>query len=82
MAGSCGHEHHEHNHSPVELGDLYSLYTKIDIDKVECLNEEVEESGKYVFRAWDKRLETDKVCLIVLIFLVVGLRPSQASPGH
>eukprot|EP00112_Aurelia_sp_Birch-Aquarium-sp1_P019191 Seg470.4 transcript_id=Seg470.4/GoldUCD/mRNA.D3Y31 product="PITH domain-containing protein GA19395" protein_id=Seg470.4/GoldUCD/D3Y31 len=60
MAGHCGHEHHEHDHSSVDLGDLYSLYTKIDLEKVECLNEEVEESGKYVFRAWDKRLETDK----------------------
>ena len=62
MAGhSCGHEHHEHDHSGPDLGALYSLYTKIDIEKVECLNEETDGSGKCVFKAWDKRMETDKV---------------------
>ncbi|XP_065062037.1 PITH domain-containing protein CG6153-like [Rhopilema esculentum] len=61
MAGhSCGHEHHEHDHSGPDLGALYSLYTKIDIQKVECLNEETDGSGKFVFKAWDKRMETDK----------------------
>jgi len=55
---SCGHEHHQHSSGSSDLGALYSLYTKIDIDKVECLNEEREESGKCVFKPWDKRLET------------------------
>ena len=58
---SCGHEHHQHSSGGSDLGALYSLYTKIDIDKVECLNEEREESGKCVFKPWDKRLETHEV---------------------
>ena len=71
MAGGCGHEHHEHDHDSPELGTLYSLYTKIDTEKVECLNEEVDGSGKYVFKPWDKRLDTDKVttCKPILCFL-------------
>ena len=56
---SCGHEHHRSDSS--DLGSLYSLYTKIDINKVECLNEEKEESGKCVFKPWDRRLETHEV---------------------
>ena len=62
----CGHEHHHSSSNAADLGSLYSLYTKIDIDKVECLNEEKEESGKCVFKAWDKRLDTDEVILLVL----------------
>lgn len=58
---SCGHEHHQHGNNGSDLGALYSLYTKIDTDKVECLNEEKEESGKCVFKAWDKRFESHKV---------------------
>ncbi len=65
MAG-CGHEHHEHDQPNANLASLYSLYTKIDTEKVECLNEEVEGSGKLVFKPWDKRLETDKVSFFLL----------------
>ncbi|GAB6029133.1 hypothetical protein CHUAL_004911 [Chamberlinius hualienensis] len=61
---------HPHGHTCVkecdhstdeERGIEYSLYTKIDIDNVECLNEINEGSGKTVFRAWDERLRRDKV---------------------
>eukprot|EP00794_Sanderia_malayensis_P004622 gene4622-5229_t len=59
MAGSCGHQHHEHDHPKADLGALYSLYTKIDTERVECLNEELEGSGKTVFKPWDRRMECD-----------------------
>ena len=63
MAGCCGHEHHDHEKESSDLGALYSLYTKIDLERVDCLNEEVEGSGKVVFKPWDKRLDTSKVRL-------------------
>ena len=40
----------------------YSLYKKIDIEKVQCLNESEEGAGKFVFKPWDERLDRTKVC--------------------
>ncbi len=63
-----GHQHgghgHSHSHEDLEGGDqgnLFSLYLKIDTERVECLNEEREGSGKDVFKPWDQRLDTEKV---------------------
>lgn len=57
----CDHDH-EHsgccNHGD-DLGDSYSLYQKIDIANVDCLNETVDGSGCKVFKAWSERLNTD-----------------------
>ncbi len=42
----------------------FSLYQKIDLSNLECLNESEEGSGKRVFRPWQSRLdkgETDFV---------------------
>lgn len=56
---SCGAEcDHEDN---LELGVQYSLYKKIDLHNVECLNEAVDGTGKNVFRPWEDRLNVDKV---------------------
>ncbi|XP_037085189.1 PITH domain-containing protein GA19395-like [Pollicipes pollicipes] len=63
-----GHDHHhggdcEHENNgidPSEMGIMYSLYQKIDIDHVVCLNEEEEDSGKHVFKAWEDRLDKEK----------------------
>ncbi|KAL7646773.1 UNVERIFIED_CONTAM: hypothetical protein RMT77_002028 [Armadillidium vulgare] len=62
---SCGgHGGHScdggHEHDPAELGISYSLYKKIDLTNVECLNEAVENSGKDVFKPWEERLSTEK----------------------
>lgn len=62
-----GHSHgghcceHESDGQPSDLGVAYTLYTKIDTENVQCLNEVTEGSGKLVFKPWDKRLDTDKV---------------------
>ena len=62
-----GHSHgegHSHSHEDLEgaeRGNLYSLYLKIDTERVECLNEERNGSGKDVFKPWDQRLDTEKV---------------------
>jgi len=54
---SHGHCEHEAQEQPSDLGIAYSLYTKIDTENVQCLNEVVEDSGKKVFKPWEKRLD-------------------------
>lgn len=44
-------------HDATELGVNYTLYEKIDKDRVECLNEIEEGSGAKVFKTWEKRLD-------------------------
>lgn len=66
MAGCGGHhhhDHHDHDHvhdDPSERGSQYSLYQKIDMLRLQCLNEAEEESGKNVFKSWDERLDLTK----------------------
>ncbi|XP_049513583.1 PITH domain-containing protein CG6153 isoform X2 [Dermacentor silvarum] len=43
-----------------ETGLQYSLYSKIDLDNVQCLNEIKEGSGKLVFKPWEERLDREK----------------------
>ncbi len=62
--GGCSHEH-DHDVPDSDRANLFSLYLKIDTDKVECLNESVEGSGKDVFKPWDKRLDFEKVFPII-----------------
>lgn len=63
--GHCAHQHHDHGgddaHVGPELGIQYTLYTKIDLDNVTCLNEATEGSGKTVFKPWDERLDFSRV---------------------
>ncbi|XP_075729135.1 PITH domain-containing protein CG6153 isoform X1 [Rhipicephalus microplus] len=65
------HHHHGHGGDPcgghggdssngLETGVQYSLYSKIDLDNVECLNEKEEGSGKLVFKPWEQRLDREK----------------------
>ncbi|KAF2884795.1 hypothetical protein ILUMI_21402 [Ignelater luminosus] len=50
-----------HDETP-EMGLQYSLYSKIDKNNLECLNEASEGSGKTVFKPWEERLNfTDYV---------------------
>ncbi|KAM8976647.1 PITH domain-containing protein 1 [Pelodytes ibericus] len=48
---SCGAE----GADAPERGLEYALFRRIDLDKLECLNEKSEGSGKSVFRAWEDR---------------------------
>ena len=72
MGGHDDHHHHgdcAHENSgvdPSEMGIMYSLYQKIDIDHVVCLNEEEEDSGKTIFKAWENRLDKEKVNTILI----------------
>jgi len=58
----CDHscEGHQSINNTSDLGVLYSLYTRIDTDRIECLNEAAEGSGKLVFKPWDERLNFEQ----------------------
>jgi len=43
-----------------EVGLAYSLFQRIDMANLTCMNETVEESGKGVFKPWEDRLSRDK----------------------
>jgi hypothetical protein len=55
----CHHDHEECV-SHEDGGVLYSLYTKIDLPKVECFNESVEGAGCTVFKPWEQRFDRSK----------------------
>ena len=66
---SCGHGHSHDHGGPTSgrplnegaSGVEYSLYSKIVMDDVECLNEAEENSGRTVFKSWENRLDKEKV---------------------
>ena len=57
----CGCNHGSAGLQGEELGLQYSLYQKIDLENVTCLNEAVEHSGKLVFKPWEDRKDLAKV---------------------
>lgn len=64
-----GHGHscdgdHDHDETP-EMGLQYSLYSKIDKDNLQCLNEVTENSGKTVFKPWEERLNFNTVSEVI-----------------
>ena len=59
-SSGCCHSHSEEVDTN-NTGFLYSLYSKIDLEKLQCLNEVVENSGKTVFRSYDDRLSKEFV---------------------
>lgn len=62
----CDHNH-DHSGGCCHHGDdaeesqsvAYSLYQKIDLNNVQCLNEVVDGSGVKVFKPWSNRLDTE-----------------------
>lgn len=65
----CSHEA-SHTDDAFEMGIQYSLFSKIDMENLECLNEESDGSGKSVFKSFEQRLNFDKVNVIYLTFLL------------
>ena len=57
----CGCDHGKAGLNGEEFGVQYSLYQKIDLENVTCLNEEIENSGKDVFKPWENRKDRTKV---------------------
>ena len=68
--GCGGHHHHEQQDPAV----LWSLYKKIDLYKVQCMNEAEDGSGKEVFKAWEQRLDRNKVSRDVTLKLLCVAR--------
>ncbi|KAJ8273068.1 hypothetical protein GJAV_G00097000 [Gymnothorax javanicus] len=61
--GHGGHGHGcccEAEHEPAERGFEYGLYRRIDIEKLQCLNESRDGDGKLVFKPWDQRTDREK----------------------
>lgn len=60
----CDHGHHchghDHSHDAEDNSAQFNLYLKVDLDHVECLNEEREGSGRTVFKPWDQRLDLER----------------------
>jgi len=42
------------------IGIYYNLFSKIEMENLECLNEKLENSARQIFRPWDQRLVKDK----------------------
>ena len=67
--GPGGCDHGKSGLSGEEFGIQYSLYQKIDSVNVTCLNEEIDNSGKDVFKSWTERKNREKVILQIHAFL-------------
>lgn len=71
----CSHESHDVDNA-LEMGVQYSLYQKIDMNNLECLNETTDGSGKTVFKPYEKdwiKLILFKVMLMKNYFLIYHL---------
>lgn len=62
--GSCCHGD-DPEEPPERRGQAWGLYLRIDRERLECLNERREGSGKLVFRAWEDRGDRQQVGGIV-----------------
>ena len=77
----CGDESHSHDHDgsphshspPPDSIPGDSLYSKVDLDRVRCLNERVDGMAKTIIKPWDQRLDTEKVVSITVV-LKIGSR--------
>jgi len=63
-SGPCSCEHDHDDDDTLERGTLFSLYLKIDTERVRCLNEAHDGSAKSIFKPWHERLEKERVSLI------------------
>jgi hypothetical protein len=82
MASShCGDESHDHDHNgfahshspPPDLIPGDSLYSKIQLERVQCLNERVDGMARSIIKPWDQRLDTEKVSVFLkMLFITVS----------
>ena len=56
---NCNHTNCDHE--PSDDGLESSLNARIDLENLQCLNEEVDGSCKKTFRTWDDRLNRNHV---------------------
>jgi hypothetical protein len=81
MASShCGDESHDHDHNgsahshspPPDLIPGDSLYSKIQLERVLCLNERTDGMARSIIKPWDQRLDTEKVSVFLKMFIPVS----------
>lgn len=60
----------EREEPPEQRGLAYGLYLRVDLERLQCLNESREGSGRGVFKPWDERADRSKV------------RSLPLGPGH
>ena len=79
----CGDESHDHDHGggghhshspPPDAIPGDSLYGKIDLDRVRCLNEREDGAARKIIKPWDKRLDEEQV-FIFAFFLTLTSGP-------
>lgn len=58
---NCNKATCDHQPTAEETADQWMLNSKIDLDNVQCLNEESDGSAKKIFRSWDERLSKEHV---------------------
>ncbi len=58
----CAHEHHDCDHDSPDRGAEASLFCRVNIDSVTCLNEQTKDSIRQVFKPWDKRWDVEPMC--------------------
>lgn len=67
---SCAHEAVDVDHA-LEMGIQYSLFEKIDMPNLECLNEETEGSGRLIFKAYAQRCDFERVWKFIHWFISI-----------
>ena len=63
---NCNHLTCDHEPTGDDASE-WSLNRTIDIDNLQCLNEEIDGSCKKVFRDWDDRLNRAQVFNLILM---------------
>jgi len=71
--GPCSCEHDHDDDDSLERGALFSLYLKIDSERVRCLNEAHDGSAKTIFRPWHERLDKEKVCTLYVTISTLAI---------
>ncbi|CAK8685062.1 unnamed protein product [Clavelina lepadiformis] len=56
----CDHHDHGHDCGGEDSSSEFSLYLKINLDGVQCLNEQEDGSARKVFKPWNDRLDRTK----------------------
>jgi hypothetical protein len=58
---NCNKANCDHQPSSEDIVSESNLLSKIDLENLQCLNEEIDGSCKKVFRSWDDRLNREHV---------------------
>ena len=63
---NCNKTTCDHQSAASDDSAEWNLFYKIDLDSLQCLNEETDGSCKKIFRNWDERLNKEHVRLFII----------------